>query len=127
MALTGRSGLPVLNARTSNEFQPKTRSIGVRLFSPQSSWIFGAPSPASIETSASAARTELVSVLGRHSGTLICPRSSVMAASAIAELQIEVHRAARAAEDARPAMVEPRAVRADQRIGLERRLVGFAE
>ena len=82
MAFTGRSGLPVLKASTSKLFQPNTRSTGVSDFSPQSSLISGAPSPASTTASASAARTELVSVVGRHSGTLIWPRASVMVASA---------------------------------------------
>jgi hypothetical protein len=44
MALTGRSGLPVLKASTSKEFQPYTRSIGVSDFSHHSSLIRGAPS-----------------------------------------------------------------------------------
>ena len=58
-------------------------SDGPRL-QPHKPAIFGAPSPASMLASARAARTELVSVLGRHSGTLIWPRSSVMVASACA-------------------------------------------
>ena len=55
------------------------------------------------------------------------PVAGMMAALAHRELQVEVQRAAGAAEDGRPAMVEPRSVRGDQRIGLERILVGLAE
>src|SRR6266851_6145362 len=51
----------------------------------------------------------------------------MVAALAQGEFQVEVERAARAAEDGRPAMVEPGAVRADQGVGLEGRLVGLAE
>src|ERR1044072_1406958 len=51
----------------------------------------------------------------------------MVTALAVAELEVEIHRAARAAEDAGPAMVEPRAVRADQGVGLEGGLVGLAE
>src|SRR5258707_512405 len=43
------------------------------------------------------------------------------------ELKVKVKRTGGAAEDGRPAMVEPRPVRADQRIGRERFLVGLAE
>ena len=60
-------------------------------------------------------------------GREAAPVARVMAALAHRELEVEVQGAARAAEDGRPAMVEPRPVRADQRIGLERRLVGLAE
>ncbi len=51
----------------------------------------------------------------------------MVAALAQGEFQVEVERAARAAEDGRPTMVEPGAVRADQGVGLQGRLVGFAE
>src|SRR5215813_10305440 len=51
----------------------------------------------------------------------------MVAALAVAELEVEVHGAARAAEDAGPSMVKPWSVRADQRICLERGLVGLAE
>ena len=60
-------------------------------------------------------------------GQKAAPVAGMMAALAQGELQVEVERAARAAEDGRPAMVEARAVRADQGVGLERRLVGLAE
>ena len=60
-------------------------------------------------------------------GEQAAPVAGMVAALAQGELEVEVERAARAAEDGRPAMVEPRAVRADQGIGLERRLVGLAE
>src|ERR1700730_4592525 len=51
----------------------------------------------------------------------------MVTALAQGEFQVEVERAARAAEDGRPARVEPRPVGADQGVGLERRLVGLAE
>src|SRR5258706_14751447 len=70
MALTGRSGVPVVKASTSKLFQPKTRSAGVSSASPQSRSIVGPFPPPSTSTPASTRRTAAGSG-GRHSGTRI--------------------------------------------------------
>ena len=51
MALTGRSGVPVVKASTSKLFQPNTRSAGVSPGSPQSRSIVG-PSLAAVDLDA---------------------------------------------------------------------------
>ena len=60
MAFTGFSGLPEVKARISKLFHAITRSIGVRLSSPQFGSISGASSPPSTSTPASAMRMEFV-------------------------------------------------------------------
>ena len=75
MALTGFSGLPVLNAKTSKELQPNTRSAGLRPGCPQSASMLGPLLPPSTLQSASTRRTASGNAAGFHSGTLISPRS----------------------------------------------------
>src|SRR5262249_29296629 len=58
MALTGRSGVPVVKASTSKLFQAKTRSAGVRSASPQSRSMVGPFPPPSTSTPASRRRTD---------------------------------------------------------------------
>ena len=84
IALTGASGLPTLQASTSNEHQPKTRSAGDRPGSPQRRSIVGPSSPPSTSQSASARRTTAGSCAGSHSGTRICPLLEAMLAMACA-------------------------------------------
>ena len=85
MALTGRSGVPVVKARISKLFQPNTRSAGVSSGSPQSRSMRGPLPPPSTSTPSSTWRTDGGSG-GRHSGTRIVPRASVMQASACARM-----------------------------------------
>ena len=80
MALTGASGTPATMASTAKLFQPQTLSAMVRLSSPQSG---SSAKPASTGGSpASTSRMRGVRLVGRHSGTRIWPRASVIVASA---------------------------------------------
>ena len=73
-----------MKASTSKLFQANTRSAGVRPGSPQSGSTAG-PLAAAVDLDAlERARTETGISGGRHSGTLIAPRASVMQASACA-------------------------------------------
>jgi hypothetical protein len=83
--LTGWSGVPVVKASTSKLFHPKTRSAGERSASPQSRSIAGPFPLPSTSTSARTRRTDAGSG-GRHSGTRMLPRASVMQASACARM-----------------------------------------
>ena len=85
-ALAGLSGLPVLKASTSKEFQAKTFSAALRPGSPQSGSISGAFSPPSISSPATAWRTELGIAGGRHSGMRISPLALVRLAMAWARM-----------------------------------------
>ena len=75
-----------LIARIEKLDQPKTRSAGVNPDSPQSTSISGAPSPPPGSQSLSASRTDTGISVGRHSGTRIAPRRSVMVAIACARM-----------------------------------------
>ena len=133
-ALTGCSGLPVLNASTSRLFHAKTRSAGVRPGSPQSRIDRRTclSSPGSM--SASARRTDSGIGGGRKRvdedaaaridqrcdrvgedragvGEQAAPVAGVMAAFAQVDGQVEVERAARAQEQRRPRRAEARARR----------------
>ena len=142
MAFTGRSGVPVVKARTSKLFQANTRSAGVRPGSPQSRSIAGPSLPPSTSTPASSARTDGDSG-GRHSGTLIAaarigdagerlrqndagvgekpaPVAGMMTALAQVDDQVDRVAAARAEKECRLVGRDPRPVGGDQQVGAER-------
>ena len=82
--IDGLSGVPVVKASTSNQFQPNTRSAGETRARPSRDRF--AVDPAAIDFEAlKMRRTDAVSG-GRHSGTQIVPRASVMQASAWARM-----------------------------------------
>ncbi len=85
MALTGMAGLPTFMASTAKLVQPNTRSAGVRPGSPQSASISGPSLPPPGSQSANARFTESGIGAGRHSGTRMAPRASVMVAMACAK------------------------------------------
>ena len=81
-ALTGRSGLPVLMARTSKVFQANTFSDSVNPRSPHQVLISGPSGPGSTTTSAKARRTESGMLSGNMSRASTWPLASMMEAIA---------------------------------------------
>src|SRR5262249_31712486 len=140
MALTGRSGVPVVKANTSKLFQAKTRSAGVRSASPQSRSMVGPLPPPSTSTPASKRRTDAgrgrrrppfrhldrAARIGDASerlreddagiGEEAAPVAGMM--GPLAQIDDEVDRvaAARPEKERRPIGRDPRAVGGDQQI-----------
>src|SRR5262249_51134800 len=138
MALTGRSGVPVVKASTSKLFQAKTRSAGVSSASPQSRSTVG-PFPPAVNLDARkqashrrrqrrapfryldrAARIGDASERMRKDDAGIGEEAAPVAGmmGALAQIDDEVDRvaAARPEKQRRPVGRNPRAVRGDQQI-----------
>ena len=150
IALTGFSGLPAVQARTSKLLQPNSFSAGVRPGSPQSGSIAGSPAAAVTARSASArltaagsaARLELgdpdraglgdegrdrMREQDRRVGQNAAPVARMLARLPELDDEIEVERAAAAEEQGRLVGRETRAVGGEQQIGGQLRLMALAD